>query len=219
MSLDFSHLDRAACVRQFGRWEGPLWKHRYDLARYSRVIERTHPTIIIETGTNTGHSARWFASHVTQGVQHVITIDTEAHRWQYGSTPVRTHAPIHRLTGSSTDPDIVAGVEALIETLGGDEPRVMVSLDSDHSAGHVAEEIAHYAPLVTAGCDLVIEDGVLAWLPEEVQRDHGILGKYEGTVLDAIEAMRPALEVDFEIDPVEARFTATMHPAGWWRRR
>lgn len=210
-----TRVDRAACVTQFGRWEGPIWKYRYDLARYRRIIRETRPNVIIETGTNTGHSARWFAEHLDNAM--VVTIDNDARRWQEAARWSRT--AIHRITGSSIDPDVVTGVEAVVEAFGGRAPRVMVSLDSDHSAPHVAEEIRRYGPLVTPGCHLVIEDGVLAWLPEDVQRDHGVLDLYDGTVLDAIEATLPELDAmgfqrDVNIETFEGR--ATMHPAGWW---
>lgn len=211
MSLDLSHVDRTACVAQFGRWEYPIWKHADDLARYRRCVLEGQPEVIIETGTNTGDSARWFSR--LPGVEMVITIDTEPARWRDSATGV---APIHRVTGSSVDPDVVRfATPPASKGL-----RVMVSLDSDHSAAHVAREVELYGPLVTAGCHLVIEDGVLGWLSAAQQRAHGILGLYEGTVLDAIESSLPTLDaLGFTRDLATETLTpATMHPAGWWRK-
>jgi hypothetical protein len=52
------------------------------------------------------------------------------------------------------------------------------------------------------------------------QARHGILGRYEGTVLDAIEQSAALLaELGFVRDiEIESLTPVTMHPAGWWRR-
>lgn len=216
MTLDLSHVDRAACVTQFGRWEYPIWKHADDLVRYRRCVLEGQPEVIIETGTNTGDSARWFSR--LPGVEMVITIDTEPARWRDGAP---AGAPIHRIVCGSTDDHALSRVDDLLNPSGAHWPlRVMVSLDSDHSAAHVAREVGLYGTLVTSGCHLVIEDGVLGWLSEEQQRAHGILGLYKGTVLDAIEGSLPTLDaLGFTRDLATETLTpATMHPAGWWRK-
>jgi cephalosporin hydroxylase len=213
VTLDLSHTDRARSVAAFGRWQGDIWKHLDDLGRYQSIMWETRPSVVIETGTHTGDSARWFATQ--PGVEAVITVDVKPDSWK-----AAWGMPVHRLIGDSTDPDIRAGVSAVIEAFGADDTRVMVSLDSDHSAAHVAREIELYAPLVSPGCRLVIEDGVLAWLDMATQARHGILGRYEGTVLDAIEQSAALLaELGFVRDiEIESLTPVTMHPAGWWRR-
>jgi cephalosporin hydroxylase len=217
-----------ASVRAFGSWVYPTLKHQADLDRYATVIASTQPTAVVEAGTRNGASADWFATN--PGVRLVVTIDIQptspgpAVRFWNKPRPVRTYGDtrdidtcaIHTLKGSSTWPDLVAYVEEL--TAG---HRVMVSLDSDHSRDHVFHEIERYAPLVSPGCYLVVEDGIIAFLPADVHEQHGC-GIYTGTVLDAIgQADRcrllDAFEHDAEIEGTQGGIT--MNPGGWWRKR
>lgn len=199
-------VDRDECVRSFGAWQYPMLKHHWDLARYTIVLEDSRPEVVVECGTRTGHSALWFARH---GID-VVTVDVTP---QVTADVTAASDRIVWLNGNSTDPAMVAAVAAA--TVG---KRTMVSLDSDHSAAHVAAEITAYSPLVSPDCYLVVEDGVIAWLPEDVLYGHGCQ-IYTGTVLDAIDQTLPADE-RFERDiELEAMFPATMFPAGWWRRR
>lgn len=171
--------------------EGAI-KIREDLARYRTVIDATQPEVIVECGTYCGGSARWFRSLGPE----VITVDISA-----------IVSPVDGVTcvcGDSKDP---ATVESVISLVAG--RRTMVVLDSDHSAAHVAAEITAYGPLVTPGCYLVVEDGIVRWMDGE---------PYQGSPLDAIEDLlvgSPEWERDTE---VEGMFPVTMYPAGWWRR-
>lgn len=218
MTIDgYSPERRAACVAEFGQWAGQsCWKHPDDLERYGQIIETTRPDVIIETGTNTGDSARWFAQF--DCVQLVITIDIDGRRWT--GPPTTVQGKIQRFIADS-----VSGVGWVEKELTrhkwferGDQPRVMASLDSDHSAAHVRREIELYGPLVSPGCHLVVEDGILAWLPWTTLEAHGCT--YEGNPLDALETHADALSMagwtrDAEIENLTG---VTMHPAGWWRR-
>lgn len=221
MSATWGYDDarRAACVAAFGDWHSAdLWKHNDDLRRYDQIIRDTRPDVIIETGTNTGASASWMAAH-TMVHPKVITIDVQPHRFNrandYG---------ILRLAGDSAHPELGARVRVLLNghaEIAGRSPRVMVSLDSDHSAAHVRREIELYAPLVTPGCYLVVEDGILAWLRDDQLKAHGCA--YDGTPLDAIADSANLLitpeGLGFERDEqIEFAYPVTMSPAGWWRR-
>ncbi len=131
------------------RWRGVrIIKMPTDLFLYAEVIQQQKPRWIVETGTKFGGSALWFQDcldTVGEGGR-VITIDKDA----------KVSVPDPRITyiaGSSTDRAIVAQVREMV----GGEP-CMVVLDSNHARRHVKWELYHYAPLVTKGQYLVVED-------------------------------------------------------------
>jgi cephalosporin hydroxylase len=64
-----------------------------------------------------------------------------------------SHPRIQLLQGNSTDATLVAQVAALLPS----GPRLF-SLDSDHSAEHVSQELAAYSPYLELGDYLVLED-------------------------------------------------------------
>lgn len=167
-----------------------------DLDRYAWIVDVTKPDVVIETGTDSGASALWFAQ---RGVD-VVTVDvTHANL----ASAAHEHERITCVLGESVDPGVADRVRELVV-----DRRVMVALDSDHGAENVYAELVTYAGLVTPGCYLVVEDGFLRW-----GANHDV-----GNPLDAIERFFPddRFERDLEL---EARFGVTLNPAGWWRRR
>ncbi|MDB6020768.1 MAG: Cephalosporin hydroxylase, partial [Pedosphaera sp.] len=65
-------------------------------------------------------------------------------------------APLIKLIeGSSIAPETVASVKAQVKA----GQKVLVILDSNHTKGHVAEELAAYHDLVTPGSYIVATDG------------------------------------------------------------
>jgi cephalosporin hydroxylase len=230
---NYTQRMRDACVAAFGDWHSAdLWKHNDDLRRYEKIIKDTRPDVIIECGTNTGASASWMASaryvHPDEIHPLVITVDVDGSRWNRASQPEN----VIRVVGDSASLAVLERVKRTIMTGFEDwaEANIMVSLDSDHSAGHVRREIELYAPLVTPGCYLVVEDGIFSWLRDDQWRAHGCMRAdgtkiYDGTPLDAIEDWgRSAQWADrmpgnFERDmELELAYPVTMNPAGWWRR-
>jgi len=176
-----------------------------DLERYRQIIEATRPEVIVETGTRAGASARWFA----QLGLDVITVDVS------GDLLNPDNAAHHRIVpvlGDAKDPAVAAKVAELV----GDR-RCMVSLDSDHSGPHVAEEIKLYGPLVSPGCYLVVEDGIFGYATRTLRTQHG-LGDMIGSPLDAIEEHLDG-NPDWSRDAAVERLSpVSHHPAGWWVR-
>jgi cephalosporin hydroxylase len=192
-------VDRAACVREFGRWSTSFLKHEDDLARYGKILRETRPEVVVETGTYTGQSAAWFAEH---GVK-VITVDIASHERPKNDA-------VTCVTGDSTD---LATFYLVRELVGG--RRCMVSLDSDHSERHVRRECALYTDLVSRGCYLAVEDGVIDWLPEP--KPHGC-HTFSGSVIAAIDDTLPHDDRFVRDTMIETLTPVTMSPMGWWRR-
>jgi cephalosporin hydroxylase len=203
------HIDLAASFATLETDEhaqGGMLKLPADLDRYRAIIEATKPEVIVETGTHTGASARWFAE---QGLD-VITIDV-ANADSEGWTEVDGRR-LAFLRGDSGDKAIAEECYALVAGR-----RCMVSLDSDHSAEHVAKEIELYGPLVTPGCYLVVEDGIFGHAPPALRQRHFPAG-LAGSPLDAI-AEKLHGNPDWSRDIAIERMSATSHhPAGWWVR-
>lgn len=187
----------ASVLRQFTRTEQPrMTKLSEDLDRYRAVIAADAPEVLVECGTQYGGSACWFAG---LGVD-VVTVDISPLADAAKSCSPR----ITWVIGDSADPDVATMVRGFV---GG--RRAMVVLDSAHTAEHVAAEIGLYGPMVTPGCHLVVEDGIVRWLPDNA------LG---GSPLDAIEKLLVG-SPDWRRDEVtEAMSPVSMYPGGWWVR-
>mgnify|MGYP000511692117 CR=1 FL=1 len=89
--------------------------------------------------------------------------------------------------------------------------RVMVVLDSDHSAAHVTRELEAYAGMVTPGCFLVVED---THYNDRPVPQSWMGGPGPGPALDAWLPQHPEFKRDL---PCE-RFMMTFYPGGWLRR-
>jgi cephalosporin hydroxylase len=193
-------IDVEASLAATGRQhtDGAVKVHE-DLDRYRRVIEATRPEVLVECGTWQGGSAVWFAD---QGLE-VVTVDIEDHVLP-GNRALGT-GRVTWLLGSSADPAIAATVAAAVAGR-----RTMVVLDSDHSAHHVTREIDLYAPLVTPGCYLVIEDGIVRWMNDGVS---------VGSPLDSIEQLLAGSKKWIRDTQIEALHPVSMHPAGWLKKK
>lgn len=191
---------------EFGR--NGMWKIDTDLQRYADIIAATKPEVIVETGTRGGGSARWFLDQ--PGVREVITIDVE--NTDDADEVVLDKGRVTFVRGDSADPAVVESVRSLVGAR-----RCMVSLDSDHSAAHVAREIDLYGPLVTPGCYLVVEDGIFGHAPQ-VLLDMHFPGGLEGSPLDAIAEKLHSGEAFSRDIAIERAHPTSHHVAGWWVR-
>ncbi|HSE43948.1 MAG TPA: CmcI family methyltransferase [Gemmatimonadales bacterium] len=182
-------------------WFGvPLGKCAFDLLAYMEIIHQTKPDVIVETGTNAGGSALFFA-HLLDINRHggILTVDTEYHE----NRP--KHPRIRYIQGSSTAPAVI---DYIRETVNGG--RVLVSLDSVHAKEHVLAELELYAPLVKVGDYLVVEDTNLNGNPVAPHTGPG--------PMEALEEYLSRHVGEFEVDESKQRWGLTMSPAGWLRR-
>jgi cephalosporin hydroxylase len=189
-------------------WHNTYWlgtrvlKLPLDLWVYQELLVRERPDVIVESGTFTGGSALYLASICDLiGTGRVITIDIEA--WD-GAQP--QHDRITYVRGSSTDPEVIAGVRASIDP----EESVMVILDSEHQRDHVLAELRGWSPAVTPGQYLIVEDTMINGNPVEPGWGPG--------PKEAVEAFLAETD-DFEVDTYMEKFLFTWHPGGYLRRR
>lgn len=182
-------------------WRGvPVTKCPTDLWIYQELVHRLRPAVVVETGTFFGGSALFLADLLgLAGGGRVVTVDLVPRDGR------PEHDRITYLTGSSTDPAVVARVRAEV----GDGAPVMVVLDSDHRATHVAGELAALHDLVTPGSYLVVEDTVVNGHPVDPYFGPG-----------PMEAVEPFLTAhpEFERDPSCEKLGMTFNPGGWLRR-
>jgi len=202
---EFHRLYYGDAARTWGggatRWLGhETQKCPLDLWVYQRLLVETRPDVIVETGTYAGGSALFLAMVLDGlGRGRVVTIDVE----ERAGRP--QHPRIEYVHGSSSDADVAAHV---LETVPR-EARVMVVLDSDHRREHVLAELEHYAPHVTVGCHLVVEDTNVNGNP--VASDFGP-GPHEAVT--EFLARNP----EFEVDRSCEQYLLTFNPGGYLRR-
>lgn len=195
--------DLLETTKNFGdtTWMGrPIWQNVLDLQTIQETIVALKPDLLMECGTNRGGSAFFFGQLFDLlGHGHVVSVDVE-------KMHDLTHPRVTYLIGSSVSDEIVkhmAEMAAQAKT-------VMVILDSDHSAAHVAQELERYHGFVTPGSFLLVQDGVIDTLPMfEVGRPGPL------PAIQAFLAQHP----EFEVDHARInRFLITHHPFGWLRR-
>jgi cephalosporin hydroxylase len=184
------------------RWMGvETWKCPLDLWVYQELLHELRPDLVIETGTAYGGSALYLAQLCDLlGQGEVVTIDTQ----RFEGRP--QHPRVTYLFGSSTDDETLSTVAIRAERAS----TVLVLLDSDHRQQHVAAELRAYAPLVTPGSYLVVEDTNV--------NGHPVFPAFGPGPMEAVEeflAANPA----FEADRAREKFLLTFNPKGFLQRR
>ncbi|NWG00777.1 MAG: class I SAM-dependent methyltransferase [Thermoanaerobaculaceae bacterium] len=185
-------------------WLGiPAAKCPLDLWVYQEILWETRPGLVVETGTAWGGSALFLASVLDCiGEGEVVTVDTKP-------DPAGTCRPVHPrvtyLTGSSTSAGVVEAVRQRAAAV----ERVMVILDSDHRYAHVVAELDLYAPLVTPGCYLIVEDTNVNGRPVAPN-----FGPGPAEAVADFLARNPG----FAVDPSREKFMLTFNPGGYLRR-
>lgn len=185
---------RATRYRGVGILKCPL-----DLWVYQEVVHRLRPELIVETGTAHGGSAYFLGDLCdTVGGGRIVSIDIEA-----AERPV--HPRVTYLHGSSVDPSIIGEVTARLPS---DGP-VLVILDSDHRQGHVRRELEVYAPMVSVGSYIVVEDSNV--------HGHPALPSFPAGPREALDAFLAGTG-DFVVDEALEKFMMTFNPRGFLRR-
>lgn len=137
------------------KWRGVhVLKPPTDLWVYQELITEIKPDLIIETGSYCGGSALFMRDILDREYPEgkIISIDIN-----HGPLRETARVPgIEFYLGSSVDEGTLQHVKEYIALE--ECQRVMVILDSCHAEYHVVQELEMYAPLVTVGSMLIVED-------------------------------------------------------------
>lgn len=197
-------------------WLGvPIIQHPEDIVVVQELIWRAAPDLVIETGIAHGGSLLLSASilRLLGGEREVLGVDLD----------IRTHAremlATHPLAGAVTTIEgssVAADVLDRVRDVASRHERVLVILDSDHTAAHVAAELDAYSDLVSAGSYLVVMDTVIRWLPAEASRDRA--WGADDNPWTAVDAFLEGDARFVRASDVDGRLLATAAPGGYLRR-
>jgi cephalosporin hydroxylase len=194
---------RTGAAQQFGNtfWMGvPIQKLPFDTWAIQEILWEVRPDVIVETGTYKGGSAYYYATLLDAiGHGRILSVDIEP------QPDLPRHGRITYLVGSSTAPSIIEQIQRSIQP----GEKVLVLLDSAHSAEHVSREISLYGPLVSPGSYLIVEDTHFNGNP--------ILPNFGPGPWEAVDALL-ASNSDFQPDRTREKFGITFNPRGYLRR-
>ncbi|MBD2327823.1 CmcI family methyltransferase [Alkalinema sp. FACHB-956] len=185
------------------RWTGrQIWQCPVDAWVVQEVISELKPDLIIETGTFLGGSAYYYGCICDMlGHGHVVSVDI-------APKGIQPHPRVTYISGSSVAPEIVDQVADLARSL--QAKQILVILDSDHSAGHVLQEMEIYSAFVPMGGYMMVQDACIdEYEVFKVDRPG------PGVAIQKFLAERSDLVLDRE---VENRYVVTFHPQGWLKR-
>jgi cephalosporin hydroxylase len=166
-----------------------------DCMAMQKLLTRCRPQVLVELGTQYGGSALFFSTFV----ESVVTVDVSA-------IPGRPESPrISYLIGDSASQEIFDKVKSLVGNL-----TCSVVIDSNHHAEHVDKELELYAPLVSPGQALIMEDTLVDVLDFRKFRPGGgplrAIGKYM--------LKHPEFELTRDIEPY-----VTTNFFGYWVKK
>ncbi len=197
-------------------WEN-MWFHDVriiksplDLWMMQQIIYEVQPDFVIETGTWYGGSALYFA-HALQGMgldqSRVLTIDVQDFTKEGASVHFLWKKYVEFFHGSSTDLEIVSGIAKRVQGR-----KVFVTLDSDHHMQHVLRDLRSYAPMISRGSYLVVEDTHLDGVPTHPEQGAGPMAAVR-------QFLAEGGSQEFEQDFKREALVMTFNPGGWLRKK
>ena len=194
-------------------WLGiPIIQTPEDMVMMQELIWKVRPDVIVECGVAHGGALVLYASILELlGQGHAIGVDVEIRK--YNRLALQSHPLSKRFTlieGSSVEEATVEKVRGMIRP----DDTVLVALDSNHTAAHVARELDLYAPLVTRDSYIVVFDGVMQVLTDAPG------GSPDWETDNPWHAIEGFLEQhpDFEVDAYYNRLKVTHCPGGFLKR-
>ena len=171
-----------------------------DYVLYQMIVSELRPDLIIEIGTHQGGSALYLADLLQLlggGVVHTIDIEDRL------DPRVRENRNIRVFGG---------GWEAYDLNLAAGFKQVLVIEDSAHTCANTIRVMNHFAPLVTPGSYMIVEDGIVDAL--------GLSEQFGGGPVRAIQeflGVNPGFEADLRWSDFFGK-NATFNPLGYLKR-
>jgi cephalosporin hydroxylase len=185
------------------QWMGvTTLKNPLDAWIYQEILYETRPDVIVELGSAAGGSTLYLA-HLCDLIGHGTVLSVDADRANFHAV----HDRIVTVTGMTADAEVTRRVREQCEGRS-----VMVIHDADHRKEQVLSDLERYAPLVTAGNYLIIEDGIV-----DLFRPGNGLGTWtDGPLAATDEFLRT--NPHFQVDSERERYLMTYNPRGFLRR-
>ncbi len=177
-------------------------KNPLDAWVYQEILYRVQPDVLVEIGSASGGSTLFFAHMMDLiGKGMVVSVDIDRSDFHV------QHERIVPITGHSSSPQVVAQVRQLCQ-----DRSVLVVHDGDHTMPQVLADLAHYAPLVSVGSYLIVEDGImdLFWPKDGI-------GDYADGPLPAVREFLRHND-HFVVDKACERYILTYNPRGYLKR-
>jgi cephalosporin hydroxylase len=199
----------------------PIWENQWyqgvriiknplDLWMLQQIAYEVRPDYVVETGTWYGGSALWWAQTLDElGLENarVLTVDVQDLTKQGAASHRLWKKYVEFYQGSSTDRVIVDRIARRVRNW-----KTLINLDSDHSMQHVLQELRMYAPLVSPGSYIAVEDTHLDGVPTHPDQGAGPMAAVRAFLAEGIGR-------EFEQDFTREAFVMTSYPGGWLKRK
>lgn len=185
-------------------------KNPMDAWIYQETIYDVRPDIIVEIGNKNRGSTLFLASILELlGRGKVLAVDVDHSKF------TASHPRIELITGDCSDKGIIAQVKD--RCVG---KRVLVIHDADHTRDAVLRDLRNYAPLVSLGSYIIVEDSIHG-VPGFSQDPNQLHGSFvfpdNDTPLQAIEIFLRENK-SFIVDESRERYILTANYRGFLRR-
>jgi cephalosporin hydroxylase len=157
----------------------PCIKCPFDYVIYQMILNEIKPDLLIEIGTNHGGSALYMADlmdAIGKGTIHTIDIDDRS----YTTAKAHSRITFFHEGWENYDMELTNGYQT-----------ILVIEDASHEYKNTLQAIERFAPVVTKGSYLIVEDGIIDAL--------GWTEQYNGGPVKAIKEFLPD-HPEFEID-------------------
>ena len=193
-----------------------------DIVAWQELVMCVQPDLIIETGIAHGGSLFLSASLLALleiqnnecGFRKVIGVDIDIRK--HTSDAIKNSALqkwMITYQSSSIDPSVINKIKEISKI----HHTIMVFLDSNHTKEHVLAELEMYAPLVTPGSYIVVNDtGMEQFYSQNPEGRPWGPGNGPLTAVKEFLTTHPEFEQDFDI---ENKLVITSNPGGWLRRK